>query len=128
MPDRKLIFEQRQHYLLVTSASAETDFASVVEATIKINEVAGRSPTPYALLDFRKVKFNLPKTNAFDLIRIYESRMANYKNTTMAVIIRDEDQEIGDLWKEVSQKRGFRFMTFTDIQEGEKWLLQQQSL
>ena len=100
----------------------------MVDATVQINERAGQSPTPYALLDFRKVKFNLPKTNAFDLIRIYESRMANYKKTTMAVVVRKDDQEIADLWKEFSQKRGFRFMAFTNIHDGETWLLQQQGI
>ena len=100
----------------------------MVDATVQINERAGQSPTPYALLDFRKVKFNLPKTNAFDLIRIYESRMANYKKTTMAVVVREDDQEIADLWKEFSQKRGFRFMAFTNIHDGETWLLQQQGI
>ena len=46
----------------------------------------------------------------------------------MAVIISHSDIEIAELWKDVSQKRGFRFMTFTDIQEGEKWLLQQKGI
>jgi len=125
---KKITFEQREHYLFVSSESADTDFASVVEVTVKINERVGESPTPYALLDFRKVRFKLPKANAFDLIRIYESRMANYKSATMAVIVNSEDLEIAELWKEVSQKRGFRFMTFTDLGEGEKWLLRQKGI
>lgn len=128
MENQNLTFEQQEYYLLVTSHGVRSDFKSVVEATLKINEMAGKTTTPFLLMDYRKVKFNLPITNAFDLIRIYESQMTHFKNITIASIITDDNIEIAELWRELSQKRGFRFMTFTNIQEGEDWLIQQQRI
>ena len=74
------------------------------------------------------MKFDLPITNAFDLIRIYESRMDSFKGITMASIITDANKEIADLWIEMGQKRGFQFKSFTDIEEGKRWLMNLQGI
>ena len=120
-----LTFEQRKLYLLATSKGVRTNLASIAEGAEKLNEMASETPTPFMLLDYRKVKFNVPHTHANDLMRLHESKMENLKNVTMAVVISQKERKLAELWKEISEKKGLWFTLFDNFDEAEEWLLTQ---
>jgi hypothetical protein len=123
-----LTFEQHKFYLLATSKGVRTNLASIAESAEKLNEMASQTTTPFMLLDYRKVKFNVPLTHANDLMRLHESKMEDLKNVTMAVVISQKERKLAELWKEICEKKGLWFSLFNTFDEAEVWLLAQAEL
>lgn len=123
-----LTFKQHTLYLLVTSKGVRTNLASIAESAEKLNEMASQLKTPFMLLDYRKVKFNVPLTHASELMRLHESKMENLKNVTMAVVISQKERKLAEVWREISEKKGLWFTLFDDFDEAEQWLTTQAEL
>ena len=127
METPQVTFEQREDYLLVTGHGERNNFAAIIDATSQINEVVLKLQIKYMLIDYRKVKFNTPLTNVFDLVRIYETKMPHLKSVFVAAILSELNSSVGTYWKDIAQKRGFNFMVFNDFAKGENWLLEQRT-
>lgn len=127
MEQPQVTFEQKDHYLLVTGHGERNDFASIVNATNQINEMVVTLKNKYLLVDYREVKFNTPITNVFDVIRIYESKMPDFKNLIVAAVLSNLNSTFGKYWGEIAQQRGFNFMVFEDFESAEKWLLEKKT-
>jgi hypothetical protein len=125
MEQPQVTFEQKENYLLVTGHGERNDFAAIMSATNRINEMVVTVNKKYLLVDYREVKFNTPITNVFDVVRIYETKMPDFKNLIVAVVLSNLNSSIGKYWGEIAQQRGFNFMIFHDISTAEKWLLEQ---
>jgi hypothetical protein len=117
--------ELRENYLLVTGFGERTQLSSIVDASEKINEEIVRFQNKYLLLDYSRVNFNIPVSNAFDLVRIYESKMPELKSLTVAVVFSQLNRKIGEYWRDISRQRGFNLMVFYDFVQAELWLLEQ---
>lgn len=120
-------FEQKEDYLLVTGHGERNDFAAIMSATNRINEMVGTVKMKYLLVDYREVKFNTPITNVFDVVRIYETKMPDFKNLIVAVVLSHLNASIGKYWEEIAQQRGFNFLIFHDFATAEKWLLEKKA-
>jgi hypothetical protein len=124
------LLSSKQHklYLLVTSKGVRTNLASIAESAERLNELASKMKTPFLLLDYQKVKFNVPHTHANDLMRLHESKMENLKNVTIAVVINPKERKLAELWKEISEKKGLWFTLFDNFDEAKEWLTTQAEL
>jgi hypothetical protein len=125
--DPQVTFEQRDDFLLVTGHGERNNFAAIIDATAQINDVLVKLQKQYLLIDYREVKFNMPITNVFDVVRVYETKMPHLKNIFIAAILSKHNWDIGEYWKQISQQRGFNFMVFDDFAKAEAWLLQQRA-
>jgi hypothetical protein len=118
-------YKQKKYFMLITSKGIRTNLAAIAEMAEKLSNMAGISKTPFMLLDYREVTYEVPMTHTIDLMRIHEPKMTNLKNVTMAVVIRSSERKIAELWKEVSEKKGLWFTLFDNLKEAEEWLTDQ---
>lgn len=116
-------YEVKDGYVLITSEGERKDFSSVVEGTTRIYEIIDKTKCHLALLDYRKVIFNVPQTDAYNIIRLYELKMPALKNIKMAAVVSKIMPGFASVWKDVAQSKGFKFETFTDMNEAVNWLL-----
>jgi hypothetical protein len=87
--------------------------------------MAQETESSHVLVDYRAVHFNVPQAQAFNTIRYYEQKLPSLATIIIAAVVNKENLKIGMLWSEVAIERGFQFKTFTDFDEAEKWLLNQ---
>jgi hypothetical protein len=127
MADPQVTFEQREDFLLVTGHGERNNFAAIIDATSQINDVLVRLQKQYLLIDYREVKFNMPITNVFDVVRVYETKMPHLKKVFIAAILSKNNWDIGKYWKEIAQQRGFNFTVFEDFEQAEAWLSEQRA-
>lgn len=119
----KSSYELKDGYVLITSEGERKDFSSVVEGTTRIYEIIGETKCRLALLDYRKVIFSVPQTDAYNIIRLYELKMPALTNIKIAVVVMRIMPGFASVWKDVAQSKGFKFETFTDMNDAAKWLL-----
>lgn len=119
----KSYYELKDGYVLITSEGERKDFSSVVEGTTRIYEIIGETKCRLALLDYRKVIFSVPQTDAYNIIRLYELKMPALTNIKIAVVVMRIVPGFASVWKDVAQSKGFKFETFTDMNNAAKWLL-----
>lgn len=119
----KSYYELKDGYVLITSEGERKDFSSVVEGTTRIYEIIGETKCRLALLDYRKVIFSVPQTDAYNIIRLYELKMPALTNIKIAVVVMRIMPGFASVWKDVAQSKGFKFETFTDMNDAAKWLL-----
>ena len=124
MGELKATVKPTENYLLITGHGEREDLASLVDASKRINELIDQFQNKYLLVDYRQVKFNIPPTNVFDLIRVLETKMPVYKEVKVAAVLGQLNLTMGKYWKDIGQKRGFNFMVFEDFDEAEMWLLE----
>lgn len=127
MKDPLISFEQRENYLLITGHGERNDFISIVDSTKNIHDVVMGLENKYVLLDYSQVKFNIPQTNVFDIVRIYETKMPDLKQVVAAVVVSQLNSEIGVYWKTIAQQRGFNFRVFNNYSNAEKWLAEKKN-
>lgn len=116
-------FEVKNGYVLITSEGERRDFSSVVQGTTRIYEIIDKTQCRMAMLDYRKVIFNVPQTDAFNIIRLYELKMPVLTNIRIAAVVATKAPGFSSVWKDVAQSKGFQFETFTDMTLAEIWLL-----
>lgn len=121
--DVRVEFEQRDQYVLITSEGERKDFSSVVEGTTKLYAIIEKTQCRLVLLDYRKVIFNVPQTDAFNIVRLYELKMPLLTNVKIAVVLSSMNSAFGNVWKNVAQAKGFKYDIFTSLEDAEAWLL-----
>lgn len=126
MEGAPVTFEQRENYLLVVGHGQRESFAEIMGATAQINDVVLKFQKKFLLIDYRKVKFNIPITSVFDAVRVYESKMPHLKDVFVAVVLSDHNWDVGKFWKDIAQRRGFNFTVFNSFEKAEAWLEEQQ--
>ncbi|TRX60804.1 hypothetical protein FNH22_07115 [Fulvivirga sp. M361] len=115
-------FEKREGYLYVEAEGVRKDLTSIVEGTKKIQDSIVKYGTPYVLADYRKVRFNVPLTEAYNIIKIYESKIPEFSTIIMAGVINPGSREIAQFWQSICDKRGYTFKVFHDIKPAETWI------
>ena len=114
--------EKKDNYTLIIGEGERNDLASLVEGTKKIQQIAKENNTNHLLLDYRKVKLSVPLTEAYNIVKIYEKKMPGFSNLVMAAVVKKLDWEIAKFWESVSNKRGYTFKVFSQMNEANRWL------
>ncbi|MBK6264992.1 hypothetical protein JKA74_08080 [Marivirga sp. S37H4] len=120
---KALHIKEKTHYLSVVSNGDRRNFTEVIQNANKIHEVIQKSSQTLILLDYRKTIFHLPHNEAFNLVKVFEIKLTEFKKVKMAVIINNRSEEIGNFWASICQRRGFNYAVFKEEPEAEKWLL-----
>lgn len=109
-------------YLYISDEGTRTDLTAAVNGTEKIAEAANKYDRRRVLLDYRKVHYDVPLTEAYNLVKVFENKVPEYKNLVMAVVVDNRDWEIAKFWESISVKRGYSFRLFQQMAEAKNWL------
>jgi hypothetical protein len=116
-------FETREKYLLVTGHGQRNSLSSMVEASEMIFHKLHETGKHYLLVDYTRLVVNVHMTDAFNIVKRYETAQPELKNILIACAFNPSTMEFGKYWKEIGQKRGFSIEVFEDIAMAESWLL-----
>jgi len=114
---------EEKDYLKVVSQGERNEFSLVLQNAEKIHKAIQESDKNLILLDYRLTIFKMPHNEAFNLLKVFELKLTEFKEVKMAIIINPRTQEIGSFWASICRKRGFNFKIFQDDKEAKDWLL-----
>lgn len=109
-------------YLLVTGHGSRNSLNEVLEGTQQIAKVIAETNCRYLLVDYSQVKTKLPVADAFNIVRIYESKVSEFQHIVMAIIINPAEEQFDSFWEKICRIRGYQFKIFTDPLKAENWL------
>ncbi len=116
-------FEINDHYLTVRDEGVRTSLSGAVEGTRRIAEAAAKYEKKFVLVDYRKVRYDLSLTEAYNLVKVYENKVPEFNDIALAVVVNSQDWEIAKFWESISLKRGYSFKLFSRIENAESWIL-----
>lgn len=117
--------ELTKHYLLITAKGDRNDFSSIVKGTVQMQKAVQAANAQKVLADYRGVNFNVPLTEAFNLVRLYEHRIDTFRSIIMATLVNRKNLELAKFWESICNKRGFVTKVFLEFEEAEAWLIKQ---
>jgi hypothetical protein len=123
--DQLVRFELREKYLLVIGLGRRDSFSAMAEASNLIYDKIVETNSQYLLVDYRKLEINVNLTEAFNIVKRYETTIPDLKSITIAAVFDGEGLTFANYWKEISTKRGFSITIFEDITAAEQWLFEQ---
>lgn len=118
-------FEKCGDYLKVIGEGERNDLTAIIEGTKQINEAASKFGVRHLLVDYQQVTYNVDLTQAFNIVKVYESNIPEIKKITIAAVGNKDHIELIKFWESVCNRRGFLFKLFDHIEEAEAWLLQE---
>lgn len=116
-------YEEKEHFLLVRVTGIRKNFMDIYNGTKALSDLALKLGYTQILADYRKARFDVPKTDAFNLVKLYDLQLPHFKNLKLAGIVHPDDYEIGEIWESIGRKKEYNFKVFTDYDEAEEWLL-----
>lgn len=122
--NKTIKISEEKYYLKVVSQGDRSDFGVVLRNAEKIHNAIQASKKELILLDYTKTIFKMPHNEAFNLLKVFELKLTEFRKVKMAIIINPRTEEIGGFWASICQKRGFDFKIFQDSDEAEEWLLE----
>ena len=121
-------FELKESYLLVIGHGSRDNLASMVEASAKIYEKVNETQMRYLLVDYRNLRINVNMSEAFNIVKRYETAQPRLKDITIAAVFGTDGLNFGRYWKEISKQRGFSIEIFENFDIAEAWLLKQREV
>lgn len=109
-------------YLEVKGYGRRNTLAEVLEGTRQIAVALSETKSKYLLVDYSEVVTRLPAADAFNIVRIYESRISEFQDIVMAVVINPTEEQFDSFGERICRIRGYQFKIFTDRQAAEDWL------
>jgi hypothetical protein len=116
-------FEVKDQYLLVTGHGERNSLSSMVEASEMIFLKLHETGRQYLLVDYTGLHINVHLTEAFNIVKRYESAQPELKKILIAAAFGYSGMEFGKYWKEIAEKRGFSIEIFDDLRKAERWLV-----
>jgi hypothetical protein len=116
---------EEKNYLKVVSQGERSQFSVVLQNAEKIHNAIQASDKKLILLDYRLTIFKMPHNEAFNLLKVFELKLTEFKEVKMAAIINPRTEEIGSFWASICRKRGFDYSIFQNESEALQWLLEE---
>lgn len=116
------ITEEAQ-YLKVISRGERRDFVELIHNANKIHSLIQKSSKRLILLDFSKTYFYLPQNEAYNLVKVFELKLTEFKEVKMAAIVNYQSEEIAYFWSAICRSRNFDYQIFKEESEAIEWLL-----
>lgn len=117
-----LTFEKKENYLLISSIGVRNNFLEVINGTNEIFKIIEQTKAKAVLFDYRQTEFNIPQTDALNLVRHYETKAPWLQQLKLAAVVNNRNTAIAHLWSELSQTRGFNIRVFDSLDEATRWL------
>jgi hypothetical protein len=121
-------FELREKYLLVIGHGERNSLASMVEASQMIFHKLAETHMRHLLVDYTKLRINVHMSEAFNIVKRYETSQPELKTVQIACAFNSSGMEFANYWKEIGRKRGFSIEIFDDLAKAESWLTAQTRL
>jgi len=118
-------FELKEKYLLITGLGKRDKLADMAEASAQIYAKVRETKSRYLLVDYCKLQINVHLSEAFNIVKRYETIQPELKNVVIAAAFQGKGLEFGNYWKEIARQRGFFIEIFEDLKIAEAWLLKQ---
>lgn len=122
------VVESKEGYLKVTNTADRHAFSEVLEG---VNMIAGAMDAygmNFALIDHSTVNYHLPVTKAFDLVKVFEINLPDFRGYTIAVLTNEANLEVARFWESICKRRGFSMRVFLCEGEAMTWLKRQMAL
>lgn len=116
-------FEVREKYLLVVGHGKRDNLKTMAEAAALIVSKAIETNRKFMLVDYRALEIEVHMSEAFNIVKGYESHQPELKNITVAAVFNSKDLNFANYWKEIGGRRGFQIEIFEDLDLAEQWLL-----
>lgn len=117
--------EKRDDYLYFKAIGERNNLSDVVSGSTRLYETAQKLNESHILADYRELIFNVPITEAYNLVRVYENKHPRFYDTALVCVTNPMNLELIKFWVSVSRKRGFNTNVFLTIEEAEEWLKKQ---
>ncbi len=114
--------ELKDGYLQVTAEGIRDDFESLSKGSKKISDAAKKYGVKYILVDYRKLKFNVPMADAFNIVKMFEQEVPVFSNIIIGAVVSFSDLELARFWESICNRRGYKYSIFTDLQKCEEWI------
>jgi hypothetical protein len=118
-------FEVREKYLLVIGHGKRDNLKTMAEAAALIVAKAIETNRKFMLVDYRGLEIEVHMSEAFNIVKGYETHQPELKNITVAAVFNSRDLNFANYWKEIGGRRGFRIEIFEDLDAAERWLLKE---
>lgn len=118
----EVFVEVRKNYLYIKVAGVRNSTSQLLTGTKAVYDLAKKFNRKNVLCDFSEIRFELGMAEAFNLVRIYETRFDDFKSLSIAGLVSSQDAELASFWEKISVKRGFNNKAFTDLNEAGEWL------
>lgn len=107
--------------LVITVKGVRDNFSQVINGSERIAMAAKSTNKSNILADYSGVQFNLNLSDAFNLIRLYENQLTDFKNFNLAVVVNDASSEIAKFYESIGKKRAFNICVFTELAKAKSW-------
>ncbi len=121
---KSISFTEESQYLKVINKGNRSDFVELINNASKIHSVIQKSSKNLILLDFTNTHFYIPHNAAYNLIKVFEQKLTDFKAVKIAAVINFQSEEIGYFWSAICRSRNLDYQLFKDESEALKWLLQ----
>jgi hypothetical protein len=118
----KINMEVFDNYLLIKVIGIRNNLNSLIAGSIRMIELSKKYNRKNILADHSGITYNLNLSDMFNLVRLYETKLPDFKNIRIAGIVKPKDFELGGFWEKLSIKRGFDNKVFCNINEAIQWL------
>src|SRR5881398_3714802 len=98
-------FELKEKYLVVTGHGERNHLSSMVEASEMIFRKLQETGKRYLLVDYTALQINVHMTEAFNIVKRYETAQPELKQIVIASAFNPSGMEFGTYWKEIAGKR-----------------------
>ena len=114
--------EHFEGFSIATSFGKRDNLLQIIDNISLVLEQVVKNGNEKLLVDFRKVDFNFPMADAYNIVKMFELRLRDYQHVKIVVVCPEEHIEFGSFWKEIGEKRGFDFFVASEYEEAENWL------
>ncbi len=121
----EMSFEKKGKYLLITGKGERNSLAEVMDGTNYIIKQVKANSCEFVLIDYREIEYSVHFSDAFNIIKLYDNQIPEFKSLVIAAVLNRNNLEIGDFWKKLGKKRNYRFKIFEEFDLAEQWLLKQ---
>ncbi len=117
--------EVRDRYLLVTHSPTQSGNSEVQVFAAELAEICDRENIHRVLLDERQLTYTI--ADIFDLMGMGDKLLEDmlvFRFHRMACVTSGDQLQISRDFESVARNRGMNFRAFADLDEAERWLLE----
>lgn len=120
----KISTEVRPEYLYIECKGEVTSTDELVaQSTLVYEEFLKYNPQKMLLYEM-EMDFPSGLSNYLHVVNHYaDNFVPEVLSVKVAVVLKEKYKDIGDFWESICTSRGYRYQTFTNFDEAEKWIL-----
>lgn len=118
-------FETKEGYTQIIGSGIRSGAQEVFDSGRLLSKILESTKAQFLLIDYSQVITRVSSADIFNIVRVYETKMKDFYEVCMAIIINPEDLHLEEYWEEICLQRGFKFKIFLDGTLAQSWLQNQ---